>query len=239
MNDMSFSTIAHYYDALYVRPDMYGAEADAVDRILKRCGRSGGVRLLDVACGTGGHLPFLKDRYEVEGLDLSEDMLRIAREKHPGVPFHLADMTDFRLDAAYDAIICMYGGIGFAGTYDNASRAVASMARHLAPGGVLLLVPWMTKETFHDALVVDAVNRPEIGIARMENVRRKSESVVEVSFHHLIGENGQVRYHTQTMEIGLFSEAEYVSLFRSSGLSLVERYTEPDIMMGAFVGRKD
>ena len=73
----------------------------------------------------------------------------------------------------------------------------------------------------------------------MENVRRKSESVVEVSFHHLIGENGQVRYHTQTMEIGLFSEAEYVSLFRSSGLSLVERYTEPDIMMGAFVGRKD
>ncbi len=84
--------------------DMYGAEADAVDRILKRCGRSGGVRLLDVACGTGGHLPFLKDRYEVEGLDLSEEMLRIARENHPDIPFHLADMTDFRLDAAYDAI---------------------------------------------------------------------------------------------------------------------------------------
>ena len=77
MNDMSFSTIAHYYDALYVRPDMYGAEADAVDRILKRCGRSGGVRLLDVACGTGGHLPFLKDRYEVEGLDLGFGTLKL------------------------------------------------------------------------------------------------------------------------------------------------------------------
>lgn len=237
MSDMSFSDIAPYYDALYVRPDMYRIEAGAVDRILKRHGRSRGVRLLDVACGTEGHVPFLKDRYEVEGLDLSEDMLRIARKNFPDIPFHLADMTDFSFDASYDAIICMYGGIGFTGTPEAARRAVASMKRHLATGGVLVLVPWMTKETFHDALVVDAVNRPEIGIARMENVRRKSEGVVEVSFHHLIGQNGQVRYHTQTMDIGLFSEEEYVSFFRSAGLSLVERYTEPDIAMGAFVGR--
>jgi ubiquinone/menaquinone biosynthesis C-methylase UbiE len=44
--------------------------------------------LLDVACGTGKHLEQLMRWYQVEGLDLDDGLLAIARERLPGVPLH-------------------------------------------------------------------------------------------------------------------------------------------------------
>ena len=101
----------------------------------------------------------------------------------------------------------------------------------------MILVPWSTTETFKEKIVVDAVKHPHLRIARMENVKRKAPDLVEVTFHHLIGKDGEVSYRTQSMELGLFSQAEYLSAVQGAGLELVEIYTGPAIRMGAFVGR--
>ena len=101
----------------------------------------------------------------------------------------------------------------------------------------MILVPWSTTETFEEKIVVDAVKQPHLKIARMENVKRKAPELVEVTFHHLIGQNGEVTYRTQSMELGLFSQEEYLSAIQGAGLELVEIYDGPAIRMGAFVGR--
>ena len=101
----------------------------------------------------------------------------------------------------------------------------------------MVIVPWSTTETFEDKIVVDAVKHPHMRIARMENVKRKADDCVEITFHHLIGQNGQVKYHTQCMEMGLFSHDEYISAIEEAGLHLIEIYEGPNIRMGAFVGR--
>lgn len=93
-------------------------------------------------------------------------------------------------------------------------------------------------EDFQDLIVVDASDKPDLKIARMEQVRLKKPKIVEVTFHHLIGKNNEVAYHKQSMEIGLFSREEYVSAITDAGLEVVEEYTGTDVRGGAYIGKR-
>jgi ubiquinone/menaquinone biosynthesis C-methylase UbiE len=57
----------------------------------------GGGVALDVGCGASGRIiDLLRGRgLRVEGLDLSVEMLRLARIRHPDVLFHHADICDW------------------------------------------------------------------------------------------------------------------------------------------------
>ena len=105
---MMFDRSAKYYDAIYgsVGSD-YAADADRVRATIVATKQSRGDRLLDVACGTGGHIEHLKRHYEVEGADISPAMLDIASRRNPDVTFHLADMTHLQLGTTFDAVICL------------------------------------------------------------------------------------------------------------------------------------
>lgn len=233
-----FKTIANYYDALYVKDREYAPEAAKVKALLARHGASPQAELLVLACGTGGHIPYFKDDYQVSGLDLSEDMLARARKKFPGIRFHRANLVDFHLERDFDAMICLYGSIGFVKTVDNLRAAMKRIAAHLRPDGVALITPWSTAEDFQDLMVVDAVDRQGLKIARMEQVRLKEPAIVEVTFHHLLGKNNEVTYHKQAVEIGLFSHEEYVSAMTEAGLKVVETYTGTDVRGGAYIGKR-
>jgi ubiquinone/menaquinone biosynthesis C-methylase UbiE len=237
MIDDEWKVFVTYYDELYVKPEQYQKEVQQVVIFSQHYLQSRGNTLLDVACGTGGHMTYLQDHFQVSGLDLSQEMLAVARKKFPETPFYHGNMIDFSLDTHFDIIICMYGSIGFVKTRANLKLTLKNMVKHLLPGGLVIIVPWSTTEAFKETIVVDAVKHPHIRIARMENVKQKSNSLVEITFHHLIGRSGQVKYHTQRMEVGLFSRDDYISAIQEAGLQLAEIYEGPNISMGAFVGR--
>jgi ubiquinone/menaquinone biosynthesis C-methylase UbiE len=233
-----FSRFAPYYDELYVKPEQYEIEATkAMDRI-EAYKQSGGNELLDIACGTGGHIPYWQKRYRVTGLDISPQMLARAKQKFPGIEFIQGDMIDFNINRQFDALVCLYGSIGFTRTVKNLNKALGAFARHMKPGGVLYLTPWSTKEDFKPQIVAGSVKHPDVRIARMENVRLKNPNTIEVDFHHLIGHGGKVTYRTQTIRVGLFSKQQYQNAIGGAGLELMEYYQNADAPMGVFVARK-
>jgi len=233
-----FEVISNYYDTLYVKDEEYAPEARKIKELLAKHGVPTKGDLLILACGTGGHIPYFKDQYSVSGLDLSPDMLNLAKRKFPDITFHLGNLIDFELDATFDAMICLYGSIGFVKTVDNLKASMKRIALHLRPNGIALITPWSTEEDFQALLVVDSVDKPEFKIARMEQVRLKEPKVVEVTFHHLLGKNDDVTYHKQSMEIGLFSREEYESAMTEAGLKIVEIYTGADVRGGAYLGKR-
>lgn len=134
-----FTKSARFYDAIYSWKD-YPAEAQKLRSLIRQ--RNPQARtLLDVACGTGKHLELLREDFEVEGLDLDDDMLAIARERLPGVPLHHGSFSDFELGRTFDVVTCLFSSIGYAQTEANLRLAIAAMARHLSPGGVLIVEP--------------------------------------------------------------------------------------------------
>lgn len=113
------------YDLIYGSKD-YAAEAEQIRAVLDQHAGYPVDSLLDVACGTGRHLEQLAAHFSVEGLDLESRMLDLAKARLPNVPFHLGNMCAFDLGKQYDAVICLFGSIGYARTLKSlrANRAV-------------------------------------------------------------------------------------------------------------------
>ena len=129
-----YDSLARHYDA--VTGDS-SAETAFIDSIIKRP-RGQAVTLLEVACGTGGIIAALR-QFRASGLDISPGMLAVARKKLPaGTPLHLADMSRFKLDAKFDAIICVYHGINHLLDFSAWENFLDCAYRHLNDGGVLV-----------------------------------------------------------------------------------------------------
>src|SRR5512135_455420 len=101
-----FTKSAEFYDALYHFKD-YSATSMQLHALIQQY-NPGAKTLLDVACGTGRHLEHLQKYYQVEGLDLSPEMLVIARGRCPEVPLHQGNMVDFRLGRTFDVVTCLF-----------------------------------------------------------------------------------------------------------------------------------
>ena len=222
-----FSRSARIYDAIYASVRDYPREAAALDRLIQER-RPGARTLLDVACGTGAHLEHLKD-YELEGLDLDPEMLAVARERLPDVVFHEGDMVGFDLDRRFDAVVCMFSSIGYVRTEKRLRSAIASMGRHLEPGGVLVVEPWLSPADWLDRHIGAVfVDEPELKIARM-NASQREGNVSIIEFEYLVGTPDGIERFTETHELGLLTVEEHLGAFRAAGL---EADHDPEGPMG-------
>jgi SAM-dependent methyltransferase len=228
-----FSRSARIYDAIYASIRDYPREAAELDRLIQER-RPGARTLLDVACGTGTHLEHLAG-YEAEGLDLDAEMLAVARERLPETAFHEGDMTSFDLGKRFDAVVCMFSSVGYVRSEEGLRAAIASMTKHLEPGGVLVVEPWLAPDAWRERHVGAVfVDEPELKIARI-NVAERDGAVSIVEFQYLVGTPDGVERFSERHELGLFAVEQYLEAFRAAGLE-VEHDPEGPMGRGLYVG---
>lgn len=231
-----YTKSAKFYDALYHFKD-YAAACSQLHALIQER-RPGARTLLDVGCGTGKHVEHLRRHYEVEGLDLSEDMLAVAREKLPGIPFHHGDMVDFRLDRTFDVVACLFSSIGYVRTVTRMERAIANMARHLGPDGVIIVEPWFGPDQFWvGKITANFVDQPDLKLAWMYT-SEKEGNVGIYDIHYLVGEPRGVGFFTERHEFGLFTGEEYSTAFKKAGLQVT---FDPEGLFrrGMYIGGKE
>jgi SAM-dependent methyltransferase len=232
-----YSDLAEYYDAMYSSKG-YRAESARVVELARRYGRSGGGEQLDVACGTGRHLEYLAKGFHCTGADASPTMLRIARRRLPSARFVRGDMRSFRLRQRYDVVSCLFSAIGYVRTLAGLRRTVANFRRHLKPGGVLIIEPWLTPGAVQPGHVHRMVHdRPELKIARASSADRRGRLSI-LRMHYLIAKPGRpVRYVEDVHTSGLFTVEETLRILREAGFEV--RFLRRGLMSGrgVFVGR--
>ena len=209
---------ARVYDAVNdAQGKDYAREAAVVVELI-RARSPGAASLLDVACGTGRHLEHFARELQGAGLDIDEGMLEVARQRCPGVRFTRADMTDFDLGDRFDAVVCLFSAIGYASTTLRLDAAVRAMARHLRPGGVLVVEPWFQPEQWREGhLSLVSVDRPDLKVARMSVSGRRGEVAV-FDAHHLVGTAGDIGTFVERHELALFSWTDYRTAFERAGV---------------------
>ena len=232
------SRFTQIYDAVYDAAGKdYRAEATRLTELAGRHGSSGGRTLLDVACGTGRHLEHLAGDFDAVGLDIDPEMLAIAQRRLPDTELHEADMRSFDLQRTFDIVTCLFSAIGYMQTGEELRAAVATMARHLAPGGLLFLEPWIFPEQFDEghfeALLVD---EPQLKIARIGRSRRRGDGCTVV-MHFLVATPQDTEFFEEQIPMGLFTHAQYEMALTAAGLSVT--FDSAGLMgRGLFIGIK-
>lgn len=111
-----------------------------------------GNRLLDVGCGTGLSFVALLDRgFEVTACDISPGMLEVARKRAGDrAELLVADMRALPELGEFDLVWAVNDAANYVLSDEELRAALRSMARNLAPGGVVLfdLNTLLTFETF-------------------------------------------------------------------------------------------
>jgi SAM-dependent methyltransferase len=231
-----FRRSQHFYDAIYAWKD-YRAEVDKLLSIIRD--RAPAARtLLDVACGTGKHLELLREHYEVEGVDVDPEMIAIAWERlGEAVPLHVADMTGLDLGRTFDVVTCLFSSIAYVQTDDGLRQAAASMARHTAPGGLVIMEPWFTPDAWEERHVTaNVVDEPDLKIARMA-VSPPLTDPLTLTFHYLVATPDGVEHFTEDHVVGMFTHEAYVAALEGAGLA-VEHDPEGLMGRGLYVGRR-
>lgn len=135
-----FNQLASFWDAAQIR------EEDKICAILDYAGVKEGVKVLDVACGTGVLVPDYLERNvaSVTGVDISEEMIKIAKSKFMGenVEFLCADVEEADIPADYD--VCMvYNAFPH---FPNPARLIGALASKLKMGGRLTIAHSMSRK---------------------------------------------------------------------------------------------
>jgi SAM-dependent methyltransferase len=137
---MSYEGFAYIYDEL-----MEDAPYDKwVQFVTERLSANGitGRSLLDLGCGTGElTLRLVREGFTVTGVDLSADMLAVARAKaqelNLSMPFYQQDMADLEGLGQFDVIGIFCDSLNYLHTEEEVERTFTNAFRHLKDGGVL------------------------------------------------------------------------------------------------------
>ena len=232
-----FAESAELYDAIYFGFKDYVAEAADIARRIRQ-EHPEARTVLDVACGTGEHARLLvaTHGFQVGGVDINAEFLRLARLKHPEGRFYEADMREFSLPDRYDAVICMFSSIGYVKTLPELERALRCFRNHLAPNGIVIVEPWFPPEA-----VSPGHKSTRSAEANGVHVERVSTAEIEgrvflLRFDYTIREAGRVRRTSELHELGLFTTAETLEAFSAVGLTA--RYEPPSALnRGLYIAR--
>ena len=193
--NLSFKNYAKYYDFIYQDKD-YGREFNFIEEIFKTTKKPKSI--LEIGCGTGNYTKILLERgYKVTAIDISGEMLEIAREKC-STKFLEGDIRTIKINDKFDCCLAMFAVMGYITKNRDIIKALINIRKHLKPNGVFIFDVW-------NGLTVMRI-LPEQRIKKVENDEVKIirytipnliafEHICEVNYNLLILNKKKNTYH--------------------------------------------
>jgi ubiquinone/menaquinone biosynthesis C-methylase UbiE len=209
-----------WIETIVASPKEYAEETEHYCRLIKAHSRIPVKTLLHLGCGAGGNDHTLKKHFQVTGVDISEGMLAIARRRNPEVRYIKGDMRTVALKERFDAV-AIPDSIGYMTTIGDLRKAIGTACRHLNPGGVFLIVA-LIKEDFRENNFVYAGSGKgaEVTIFENNHALKPRQTVYEAAVVYLVRRRGKLKVFTEIHTQGLFPLTTWISLLKSSGLTV-------------------
>jgi SAM-dependent methyltransferase len=227
-----FGNYSEYYNLLYGDKD-YQSEAAFVDALIQKYA-PGAKDLLDLGCGTGRHAFCLVDRYSVLAVDMSEQMLALARSSlgfsnysGTSIQFIQGDIRTFRISRKFDAIISLFHVMSYQTTDDDLVAALKTAKTHLRGGGVFIFDCWYGPAvmTERPAVRTKRLEDENIEVTRLaEPVIYPNENVVDVNYTVWVKDkrSSKIEEIKETHRMRYLFMPEIVSMLRRCGFELVD-----------------
>jgi SAM-dependent methyltransferase len=195
------------------------------------------VTLLDIGCGGGKNALNLKRDFNVTGLDVSPVMLAQAKALNPECTFRLGDMRRFALGTTFDAVL-MDDAIAHMNCRTDVVAALRAAHVHLNPGGVLIVTPDQTIETFRqNETTITPATSNGVDVVFIENVYDPdpADDQYETTIVYLIRDHGRLRVETEHWTMGIFALDTWRRVLRDTGFRVHEgRYGQGELEYTVF-----
>jgi SAM-dependent methyltransferase len=229
-----YGELAHWWPLLSP-PSEYVEEA-AFFRALLRRHRPRPRTLLELGCGGGSLAANLKRDFALTLTDLSPQMLAVCRAENPECEVLPGDMRALRLGREFDAVL-VHDAIMYATTEPDLRATIATAAQHCRAGGLVLLAPDCTRESFALGTAEEGVGAAHAedgtdhGGADASDGRGlrylewcwdpdPSDTTYQVAYAFTLRErDGSVRVELDLHSEGLFPEATWLALMAECGLA--------------------
>lgn len=234
MKEKQYSSLAKAYDALNLGCD-YDKLADFLDSEINENESSKTSLVLDLACGTGKIAFRLRDKgYDMTGIDLSEEMLSVAREESykkgaTDILWLCQDMTDFELYGTVDACVCCLDSINYLTKLKDVEKCFKLVYNYLIPNGVFVFdinTPYRFKEIYG---CNDYILESEDTVLAWQN-EYNEKSKICTFYLSIFTENSDGSY-TRNNEIQkekCYSRKQIEGLLKSCGFELISVYGDLD-----------
>jgi len=201
-------------------PGDYIQESLAFARLLQGSSSHPVRTLLNLGCGGGSNDFTLKRFFAITGVDLSPNMLELARKLNPNVSYLEGDMRSIRLGHTFDAVAC-FDAIAYMLTPTDLLAAFRTAAAHLEPGGLLITFVEETPETFEQNRTVLSTHvAGSIEAAVVENTYDPDprDTTFDLTFVFLVRRCGHLKTYLDQHTCGLFPMSTWTECLMQAGL---------------------
>lgn len=227
-----FDAYSQYYDLLYRDKD-YAAEADSVNKLLKRHAPDC-CTVLEFGCGTGKHARLLTGHgYRMTGVERSAEMLAKAPPTD-NIQYVEADIRHVQLEQRFDAVISLFHVISYLTDNGDVQTVFTRATEHLHPGGLFVFDVWYAPAVLKQ--------RPDTRVKRMrderievlriaEPVMHPNQNRVDVNYTVFVQDlaNGHFTRLTESHPMRYFSLPELDLFAAAAGFT---RLTAEDLLTG-------
>lgn len=212
-------------------PSEYAEEATLYVDMIRSAAHTPVREVLELGSGGGNNASHMKRTLTLTLVEPADRMRGLSRTLNPECEHVAGDMRSVRLGRTFDAVF-IHDAVMYMTTENDLRAALATAAAHLAPGGVALVVPDATAETFEEATEHGG---GEDGSGRRARYLmwtlppEPDEISFETHYAFLLREtDGSVSVVHDVHREGLFGRARWLRLFEDVGLSatLVSRKIE-------------
>lgn len=179
-----------------------------------------GYRVLDIACGTGClALELSEEAKIVVGIDISSEMLQVAKKNAKDIPnlhFIQADFRNFQLDETFDIVLCCFDSINYAQSLSDLKDIVCCVHQHLEPRG-LFIFDFINEKHFRK---IDGTSEDhEIDGLKYKNLV-KYDSLNKVGISEFVFDNGREVHRQIPIE-----QKEMTDILENKGFSIVNIFS--------------
>ena len=197
---------------------------------------------LELGSGGGNNASHMKRHFDLTLVEPSDGMREVSRALNPECVHVAGDMRTVRLGRAFDAVF-VHDAVEYMVTEEDLSAALATVAAHLSPGGVALVAPDATAETFAESTEHGGEDGSGRGARYLQWTLPPAPGETSHLTHYafLLREtDGTVHAVHDTHRCGLFSRAAWLRLFGEAGLDaeLAPRTIE-GVEYDSFVAKRD
>lgn len=235
---------------LLTRPEDYAEEAGIFTRAIREA-LPEAQTVLEMGSGGGNNAWHMKKTFRMTLSDLSEDMLQISRQLNPDLEHVQGDMRSLRLGRTFDAVF-IHDAVCYLTSETDLRRTFETAFAHARPGGVVLVVPDHTRETYHDSTEAGGHDGDQVTPPQPNRALRylewcydpnPSDATYICDFAYLLREGAsEVRTLYDRHILGLFPRAVWLEQLEAAGFqarALPYDHSEVEGTHEIFLGRKE